>query len=209
MAFLAASSMAGLSDLGSRVLPFDSDTPDSPTGMASHARPFAGNGIVFRSEEATLIARCHHYHEPGPRRWPWPSRNGAVAATDAVHLRLDRGAQFDPSIGRLMPLTLAAGHGTPMAGEKAFRQLENLAWHFPMPSHGRYVNEPALTDDSGNRDAPPPAPDASHNRNRPRLAAVTAAMVAIAARAANTGAHLRLNSAMILKLALAIDSVGR
>lgn len=54
----------------------------------------------------------------------------------------------------LRPNLIAPGHGTPMQG--AADQLEQLADHFPIPSHGRYVNEPARADETGITYLPPP-----------------------------------------------------
>jgi hypothetical protein len=38
-------------------------------------------------------------------------------------------------------------------------QLQKLADHFPVPEHGRYVNEPARADETGITYLPPPAFD--------------------------------------------------
>lgn len=62
-------------------------------------------------------------------------------------------------LASLRPRTLAAGHGEPMAGREATDQLRWLARNFPVPMHGRYVEEPAQTDESGIVELPPPATD--------------------------------------------------
>lgn len=49
----------------------------------------------------------------------------------------------------LNPEVLAAGHGVPMSGNDAIRGLERLAWNWPVPTHGRYVPEPAVADEDG------------------------------------------------------------
>lgn len=54
----------------------------------------------------------------------------------------------------LKPNVIAPGHGKPMRG--AAEQLQKLAENFPVPEHGRYVNEPALADESGITYLPPP-----------------------------------------------------
>jgi glyoxylase-like metal-dependent hydrolase (beta-lactamase superfamily II) len=70
--------------------------------------------------------------------------------------------QAQDSVQRLADLTprlLAAGHGEPMGGYEALRQLRDLAEHFPAPAHGRYVNNPPIMDESGVVLLPAPAPD--------------------------------------------------
>jgi glyoxylase-like metal-dependent hydrolase (beta-lactamase superfamily II) len=56
------------------------------------------------------------------------------------------------TIASLQPTCVAAGHGQPMCGDWMPDALEALARDFDQrakPSHGRYVNSPAITDDSG------------------------------------------------------------
>lgn len=52
-------------------------------------------------------------------------------------------------LAELNPRVLAAGHGIPMRGAQASTQLRALANNFPIPEHGRYVQEPARSDESG------------------------------------------------------------
>lgn len=59
----------------------------------------------------------------------------------------------------LEPRTLAAGHGEPMMGSDANAQLHQLAESFPVPIHGRYGRQPAITDESGVVQLPPPVAD--------------------------------------------------
>lgn len=73
----------------------------------------------------------------------------------------------------LKPRLIAAGHGLPMSD--AADELTELANHFPMPAHGRYVHEPARADESGLTYLPPAPLDAL-----PRLAAGVAAGIAMA-----------------------------
>ena len=62
-------------------------------------------------------------------------------------------------LAQLSPATLAAGHGVPMAGDEATQQLRALAEDFPVPHYGRYVSKPAVTDEQGIIELPPPVPD--------------------------------------------------
>lgn len=55
----------------------------------------------------------------------------------------------------LEPAVIAAGHGRPMEGEEAQRQLEELAATWPAPHGGRYTEEPAVTNEEGIVSLPP------------------------------------------------------
>ena len=57
----------------------------------------------------------------------------------------------------LEPLTLACGHGVPMTGSDVAGDLHRFAANLTPPPHGRYVAEPARTDERG-VDWLPPAP---------------------------------------------------
>ncbi len=183
-------------DLGARVLPLDGGTPGLPAWQWYHTPGHApGHVVFFRSDDATLIAgdAITTVNLDSPlaiavkkrrvSRPPTPSTYDWTDARDSVRLLAD-----------LMPLTLATGHGAPMSGEKAFLQLEDLAWHFPMPSHGRYAAEPAVADETGIVSLPPPVPDAFPViATGVGLAAVTATMVAIAARRRKQSVFMGVN----------------
>ncbi|MFO1497375.1 MAG: MBL fold metallo-hydrolase [Verrucomicrobiota bacterium] len=61
----------------------------------------------------------------------------------------------------LEPEVAATGHGVPICGERLRSQLKTLVNGFRkrMPSHGRYVNRPALADETGVVTLPPPVHD--------------------------------------------------
>jgi glyoxylase-like metal-dependent hydrolase (beta-lactamase superfamily II) len=62
-------------------------------------------------------------------------------------------------LAALKPLAVASGHGVPMMGEEMITQLEELSEQFDeiaLPSHGRYVHEPAVADENGVQELPPP-----------------------------------------------------
>lgn len=60
-------------------------------------------------------------------------------------------------LAALKPFLIAAGHGTPMAAVST--TLQQLAYNFPIPEHGRYVREPARADETGFTYLPPKPPD--------------------------------------------------
>jgi len=58
----------------------------------------------------------------------------------------------------LAPDVVATGHGRPMYGKEMRKELHHLHDHFEeeaVPKHGRYVNDPAVTDVSGVLYVPP------------------------------------------------------
>lgn len=62
-------------------------------------------------------------------------------------------------LAKLSPRVLAAGHGVPMRGWGALEQLRRLAQDFPVPQHGRYVDQPVRYNQSGIAYLPPPVAD--------------------------------------------------
>jgi glyoxylase-like metal-dependent hydrolase (beta-lactamase superfamily II) len=147
-------------NLGSRVRALES----APlAGWEWHHTPGHSPGHVsfFRREDGTLIAGdalttmnlssffasvLQVQRVCGP---PAPSTPDWQRARESVEL-----------LAELWPLTIACGHGVPMSGGKAVMELAELATNFPVPSHGRYVREPARMDESGVVSLPAQPPDA-------------------------------------------------
>lgn len=61
---------------------------------------------------------------------------------DATSVSLQR-------LSRLEPAAIGCGHGYPMTGPGLAEDLKRFAQTFSPPTHGRYVAEPALTDERG------------------------------------------------------------
>lgn len=59
----------------------------------------------------------------------------------------------------LEPSTVAAGHGIPMTGGDVPQQLRDFYHDFTPPAHGRYIEVPAQSDESGVTFLPPAPPD--------------------------------------------------
>lgn len=57
------------------------------------------------------------------------------------------------------PRVLACGHGVPLSGPDVAGMMEACARDFPIPTHGRYVPMPAVTDENGIVALPLPVPD--------------------------------------------------
>ena len=62
-------------------------------------------------------------------------------------------------LAQLEPRSIGCGHGPVMTGPAALAALHQLADNYPVPTHGRYHAQPAITDASGTEQLPPPAPD--------------------------------------------------
>ena len=58
-------------------------------------------------------------------------------------------------LAKLRPNAIGAGHGVPMSEDDTTMRLENYAAQFRPPSHGRYVREPARTNEGGVVSLPP------------------------------------------------------
>ncbi|MDQ2746370.1 MAG: MBL fold metallo-hydrolase [Acidobacteriota bacterium] len=65
-------------------------------------------------------------------------------------------------LARLEPEVVAAGHGQPIK-ENAAARLKEFSSNFRRPAHGRYVNQPAIADETGIRYVPPPVADPVKN----------------------------------------------
>lgn len=108
----------------------------------------AGDAFVTTKAESALYALSYRKHLSGPPMYF--TCNWASAKISVLKL-----AALDPEI-------VATGHGVPMFGQEMRNALNRLSTRFDalaLPSTGRYVNEPAVTDESGVLYVPPaPAP---------------------------------------------------
>ena len=153
----------GMAALGSRVaeLPTDESVPGLPDWKwyptPGHS---PGHISLFREEDKTLIAgdalatvnmdsfpalltgRQKLNRPPSPVTCDWVAARRSLAC-----------------LAGLEPFTIACGHGVPMAGPGLAKELELLAEEFEIPRHGRYVSEPARTNEQGIVELPPPASD--------------------------------------------------
>jgi glyoxylase-like metal-dependent hydrolase (beta-lactamase superfamily II) len=153
-------------DLGDRVfaLPTDGSIPQlpgwewipTPGHSPGHISLFresdrtlvAGDAFVTTRQESVLSVLTQRLELNGPPRYFTPDW---VAARDSVRRLWD-----------LRPFVAATGHGVPMRGAALARDLQNLAENFDQiarPAHGRYVDQPAVTDRNGVVAVPPPAMD--------------------------------------------------
>jgi glyoxylase-like metal-dependent hydrolase (beta-lactamase superfamily II) len=166
MARMASLYPRGPIDLGARAmtLPEDGGVPGMPGWRWLFTPGHApGHVSLFRDEDRTLVAGdafvttkqeslagalSHRPEMHGPPAYYTPD-------WDAARESVRRLAALEPELA-------ATGHGTPMRGDRLRRDLEALARDFDQvarPAHGRYVREPAVTDERGVRYLPDPAPD--------------------------------------------------
>lgn len=106
----------------------------------------AGDAIVTTRQESAISAitqKPQEIHRP-----PAYFTIDWQLAADSVRYLAD-----------LRPEIVAAGHGLPMRGEQMRSQLRILAEHFEeiaVPNTGRYVKNPAVADETGIKNIPPP-----------------------------------------------------
>ncbi len=149
-------------NFGSRVqaLPSDGSVPGLPEWRYLHTPGHtAGHVSLFRERDRVLIAadalatvnqeslvtlttlKRELRQPPAPFTTDWG------AARDSINRLAD-----------LRPNVIAAGHGLPIS-DHAAGQLEKFAREFTPPAHGRYIPQPARTDERGVVALPPPVPD--------------------------------------------------
>ncbi len=150
-------------DLGDRVEPISSlkklpglprweciETPGHTHGHVSFYRP--EDGVLIAGDAFTTINQDSPFDMISKKQ---------QVCRPPVYYTSDWG-QAEESVqklARLRPNVLAAGHGVPMSGSEATRELEYLSRNWPAPEHGRYVPKPALADEDGIAYLPPPAAD--------------------------------------------------
>ena len=108
----------------------------------------AGDAVVTTKQESALAVLTQRPEIHGP---PMYYTTDWVAARRSVETL----AALDPAI-------IATGHGRPVSGEAAREALRELARGFQweaVPMDGRYVREPAVSDELGLVSVPPPVPD--------------------------------------------------
>jgi glyoxylase-like metal-dependent hydrolase (beta-lactamase superfamily II) len=119
------------------------ETPGHSPGHISLFREsdrvlLAGDAFVTTKAESAFYALTFKEHLSGPPKYftcNWASAKMSVLKLLGLH-----------------PEIIATGHGKPMQGSEMRAQLEQLAIHFDelaQPAHGRYIQEPAVTNRYG------------------------------------------------------------
>jgi len=149
-------------DLGDRVraLPADGSVPGFTEWRWIHTPGHtAGHVSLFRDSDHVLIAgdalttmdldswTAVTLETPEIDRPPAPLTPDWGAARASVQ-----------ALAELAPATVGAGHGKPLSGSEVIAGVHRLADHFPVPP-GRYATRPAIADERGIVEVPPPVAD--------------------------------------------------
>ena len=164
LAFMSRFFPIQVPNLGERVQALDADDSSTPFLMAwqwLHVPGHApGQLAFFRPADRVLLgadafATCHHdsvpailLGKPDIRRAGTPFNYDWAASLKSVQ-----------TLAALEPKAIGCGHGPVIIGPSAAAGLHQLADNFPIPTHGRYVTEPARTDTSGVEHLPPAPKD--------------------------------------------------
>ncbi len=165
--------MAGLSwafprgpiDLGDRVRPLSSNNavPSLTDWRWIHTPGHtAGHVSLFRDEDHALIAGDAFVTTRQESLWSALSQSVELNGPPAYFTSdWDAAGRSVARLSALEPTLAITGHGYPLAGPEFLRALERLAREFNLrgiPSAGRYVGHPALTDPRGVQYVPPDVP---------------------------------------------------
>ena len=142
-------------------LPEDGSVPGMPEWRWEHTPGHTpGHVSLFRERDRFLIAgdafatvdqdsplamfnlRAEFSVPPAPLTTDW------AAALESVQ-----------KLAALRPQTIAAGHGRPVHGDQVADDLVAFADRFTPPRRGRYVSRPAIADERGVIEVPPPVND--------------------------------------------------
>ena len=140
-------------------------TPGHSPGHVSFFREedrvlLAGDAFTTRDAESAIAVMTEKREVHGPPNYYTPDWGSAHRSVEALL--------------NLAPRIAATGHGMPMKGEELIWQLEDLVQNFwlkAVPKHGRYVHEPAITDEQGVVSLPPAV-----NNTVPKVLAVAGAV---------------------------------
>ncbi|MCC3158465.1 MBL fold metallo-hydrolase [Hymenobacter sp. 15J16-1T3B] len=160
-------------------LALDSDeTPYLPGWRWLHVPGHApGQIALFRAEDRTLLgadAFATANHESVPSLLLQVPKISVAGAPFNYNWQQVRDSV--QTLAELVPHAVGCGHGPVIQGPEAAVGLRELANNFPMPTHGRYVAEPAVIDAEGVQYLPPAPKD-----TLPAKAALIGAGVALAA----------------------------
>lgn len=144
-------------------LPEDGRLPNLPGWRWIHTPGHTpGHISLFRDEDRVLIAGDAFVTMRQESFLAIVTRKQEVSRPPAYFTPdWDAARRSVQALARLQPSVAATGHGIPMSGPEMREELDELARKFDlvMPAHGRYVDEPALADESGVISVPPPARD--------------------------------------------------
>jgi glyoxylase-like metal-dependent hydrolase (beta-lactamase superfamily II) len=166
MAALARFYPRGPIDLGRRiqVLPEDGSVPGMPGWRWIHTPGHSpGHVSLFRDEDRTLIAGDAFVTTKQESASAVLTQRPEIHGPPAYYTcDWDAARKSVQELAALEPLRAATGHGPPLEGSQVLAGLQELARNFDwvaMPMRGRYVRRPAIADERGVIEVPPPVSD--------------------------------------------------
>ena len=172
-------------DMTGQILPFPADgsVPEMPGWRWLHTPGHtAGHVSLFRESDRTLIVGdAFTTREPESVLAVMTDKKEIYGPPSYYTSDWEAARRSVELLADLRPETVASGHGRPMQGETMLFELDELARYFDqlaVPATGRYVDEPAITDERGVVKLPP-APASPVPK-----ALITAGLVALAGMAA-------------------------
>jgi glyoxylase-like metal-dependent hydrolase (beta-lactamase superfamily II) len=166
MSLLAPLYPRGPIDLGDRVhpLPGDGSVPGMPGWRWIHTPGHSpGHVSLFRDEDRALIAGDAFVTVRQESAWAVLTQRQEVWRPPAYYtLDWQAARRSVEELTQLHPNAAGTGHGQPMFGQRLRSGLEALALYFDrvaVPTHGRYVCHPMVTDERGLVGEPPLAAD--------------------------------------------------
>jgi glyoxylase-like metal-dependent hydrolase (beta-lactamase superfamily II) len=115
-----------------------------------------GHISLFRKSDRALVAG-DAFATMDMDSWSGLVTGRKVLARAGAPFNCDWGATQSSvqKLADLRPSVVGCGHGIPMSGEDLPERLQRFAEGFRAPRHGRYVHEPARTDERGVLTVPP------------------------------------------------------
>lgn len=142
-----------------QILPEDGSVPGMPGWRWIHTPGHTpGHVAFFRDADSVLIAGDAFVTTRQESLTAVMSRKQEVWRPPAYFTPdWESARESVRALARLNPTVAATGHGIPMSGYRLRRELDDLAANFDevIPSHGRYVDQPALADEQGVIAVPP------------------------------------------------------
>lgn len=160
-------------NIGAKVQPFPADgtIPGLPGWQVLHTPGHtAGHVSFFRESDRTLITGDAFVTVKQESFLAVLRQKKEIHGPPAYFTSDWQAAQRSvEQLAALKPAVAACGHGKPMEGSELQEKLDELVHHFgemTVPRHGRYVNQPAQTDENGVVEVPPPVNDPLMNAGK-------------------------------------------